>query len=771
MLLDMPTSTQGVGGPWAGDGTALAPVPSAKHTAPAMPPATVRRAGLMQRLGTVGGPALVSIVAPAGYGKTTLLREWGDQLPGAAYVAVDGRDDDPVVLLMSIATALDRVQPVPGAVASLDASAGRSLAATLVPRLVEATWAHRAPTVLMLDDMDHLHGQTSLDVVAELMLHLPPNLRLALAARRRLPLPFARLDVTGDLLELDAHDLALDESAARAIAKAIGVPISSEQVASLLARTEGWPAATYLGLRAAASTRRDGRSEVEMQGTERSLADYMRLELLDPLDQDTRRWLLRSSVLDTMTGPLCDAALDTTGSLALLRQLEDQNSLIVPLDAHRRAYRYHHLFRDLLRDEIEVHEPSVAAEVRARAAAWFVEHDEPETAVEYAHASGDMDIVATLVMALVFPLHWSGRMVTLSRWLAWFDRDGERERRAPLAVLAGWIHALEGRTSEARRWLAVAEQSPDRGPMPDGSSKESWLALLRGSTAPTSLEQLRADARLGLAGTGDDSPFRQTALVLAGLADIAAGSLDTADEWMAAAVELSEARSATPGVALALGERALIAFARGDVTAASRHVNRGLRRVREAGMEDDVLAAVLHAVAARTNLAGGRASDAHAAIARVSRLRPRVMTNLPIPALQMRYETIRACITLGDSAAARALLLEVRDILRRFPDLGTLAHEAALVEREVESMGTGSVGPWTLTAAELRLLVYLPTHLSFREIADRLYVSPHTIKSQAMAVYGKLGVSSRRGAIERGVEAGLLDASAVWMPETSGSVG
>ena len=146
------------------------------------------------------------------------------------------------------------------------------------------------------------------------------------------------------------------------------------------------------------------------------------------------------------------------------------------------------------------------------------------------------------------------------------------------------------------------------------------------------------------------------------------------------------------------------------------------------------------------------------------------MANLPILALQMRFETIRACLILGDSAAARTLLLEVRDILRQYPDLGTLAQEATVLEEALESMRTTSAGPWSLTAAELRLLAYLPTHLSFREIADRLYVSPHTIKSQAMAIYGKLGVSSRRGAIEQGVDAGLLDASAIRMPESWGGV-
>ena len=166
------------------------------------------------------------------------------------------------------------------------------------------------------------------------------------------------------------------------------------------------------------------------------MADYMRSELLEPLDPDTRYWLLRSSVLDTLTGPLCDAAIGTTGSMARLRQLEEQNLLVGAVDAHHGTYRYHRLFRDLLRDELEVRQPGASGDVRSRAAAWCAEHNEPEQAVEYAQASGDMDLLALLVMTYAFPMHWSGRTATVAHWLGWFDRDGERERRPALAIVA-----------------------------------------------------------------------------------------------------------------------------------------------------------------------------------------------------------------------------------------------------------------------------------------------------------------------------------------------
>ncbi len=729
------------------------------------------RPRLTDLLVAADGPAVVSIVAPAGYGKTTLLRQWADHLSNVGYVALDVSDNDPVVLISAIATALDRVEPLDPALLRLLGSPGRSLELTLLPGLVEAIWARHTPTVLMLDDAHQLDQAVALDVVAFLMLRLPTTLRLVFTARRMLPLPYARLRPTGHLLELGPRELALDEADAQALATAIGVRVPPSQLAGLLARTEGWPAATYLGLRLAGSARSQDNGADGLTGTEASIADYMQSELLEPLDAGTRTWLRRTSVLDAMSGPLCDATLGTTGSMTVLRRLERDNLFVVALDANCGSYRYHRLFRDLLRDELDEHESGAAVELCTRAAAWCAEHGERERAVEYALASGDMDLVARFVLAYTFPLHWSGRIATVGRWLDLFDRDGERERRAALAVFAGWVHAMEGRTREARRWLTSAELSADVSPMPDGATKASWVAVLRGYMAPDGLDTLASDARTALAGIPDESPFRQGALILGGFAAIAARTPLAADVLFAEAVAVAEARRAIPGISLALGERALLALGRGDVAAATRHVESGLAVVHEAGMDEFVASMTLHAAAARVALANGSPSEARLAIARVNRMRPIATAALPIPALQMRFETIRACIVLNEASAARTLLLEVRDILRQCPDLGALVDEAVELERAVGSLRATSAGPWALTTAELRLLAYLPTHLTFREIAARLFVSTHTVKTQAMAIYGKLGVSSRRGAIEQAVQAGLLDAAVIRMPGIPEGIG
>jgi LuxR family maltose regulon positive regulatory protein len=715
------------------------------------------------------GPAVVSIVAPAGYGKTTLLRQWADRLPTSSYVSLEARDNDPLVLLSAIASALDRNEPLDPVVVTHLSSSGHSLERTLLPELLEAMWRMRTPTVLMLDDLHVVDAPVALDAVAYLMLHQPPLMRLAIASRHITSLPFPRLRVAGRLMELGPDDLRLDLSATSALASVLGLSISPEEAAALVARTEGWPAATYLAIRAARPGTVWSPPGVGLRATEATIADYVRSELLVPLEPDLQRWLVRSSVLETMTGPLCDAALGMTGSLARLRRLEQDNQFVVALDANRSEYRYHQLLRDVLRDQLELREPDEVARISARASAWHAEHGDPDQAVRYAHASGDMDRVARLVQRYIFGMHWSGRIATVTRWLDWFDLDDRRERDLGLAIFAGYLAAMDGRADQARRWLAAAERSCDDSMMADGASGEAWISLLRGFMSPSGITMLRSDARLAMDGIPASSPFRQTALIVGAFADIVEGSLSTADELLAEAAELSEARHSVPGVVLALGERAVLALSRMDIAAARGHVERGLAWASDAYLGDHAATAIIHAAAFRVALASDSTDTAQKAINRVNGLRPRVTAAIPVLALQMRLQAIHGYLVQHNHAAARTLLLEVKDLLRRCPDFGALAHEAADVERRLEGSGTSPSGPWALTMAELRLLSYLPTHLTVSEIAARMYLSPHTVKSQLVSIYSKLGAASRRSAIELAVEAGLIDSSVLRFPEgTSG---
>jgi LuxR family maltose regulon positive regulatory protein len=301
--------------------------------------------------------------------------------------------------------------------------------------------------------------------------------------------------------------------------------------------------------------------------------------------------------------------------------------------------------------------------------------------------------------------------------------------------------------------------------MPDGTAtKAPWVALLRGALMVDGVEAVVDDARITREGLDSDGPWWPTALVLQAVAHVLKGSLAEAETAASEAVEVGADRGAAPAVDTASGWLAILALQRGDTRAAASAVERGLETVGAAGLEDYPMTALLYAAGARVAVARGSPGDVQSHLARFNRLRPQLTAALPWLAVAARVEVIRAYLALGDAAAARALLLEIGDVLRVRPDVGWLATEVGAVREAVRGMRGAGHGPWSLTAAELRLLVYLPTHLTFPEIAARMYLSPHTVKTQAISIYSKLGVASRRGAIERAAGAGLLDGSVLSHP-------
>jgi LuxR family maltose regulon positive regulatory protein len=378
--------------------------------------------------------------------------------------------------------------------------------------------------------------------------------------------------------------------------------------------------------------------------------------------------------------------------------------------------------------------------------------------------SGDRDLTAKLVSMYAWPLHWSGRISTLEQWIGWFDQDGIRERYPAVAVLAGFIFALDGRRHGAERWLTIAENTEDLGPLWDGSSCDAWVAMLRGMMSMAGPDGLAADTRIAVAGMRQDSPFMPGVRLLCAAASLLAGDLEEAQVRAHDSAQLSESRGAWPGFAVSVGMEASLALRAGHQRQARALTQQALDRLHEVGMTDYQLTCLLHAVAARVAVASGSKERARHHLGYVHRLRPLMTAALPWYSLLVRLESVTALIVLRDVAAARTLMREVDEILRHRPDLGSLGMDAADVRGRLTAIEEAGAAHWTLTAAELRVLQYLPTHLTFGEIAERLYVSPHTVKSQAVAIYGKLGVSSRRAAIETAVTYGLLDDSALRFP-------
>jgi LuxR family transcriptional regulator, maltose regulon positive regulatory protein len=364
------------------------------------------------------------------------------------------------------------------------------------------------------------------------------------------------------------------------------------------------------------------------------------------------------------------------------------------------------------------------------------------------------------VTKLVFPLYRTGRVTTVERWLDLFDEMQLLQRYPAVAVFGVWLHALRGRPDLAERWALAVESSDSEEPMPDGSSLAAWAAAVRALLCRGGVEQMEMDAAFAVAELRAASPWRPVSLLMQGMAALLSGHADEADRILGRAGEAAAADGAAYAGVVAHSERALLAIERADLASAESEVALASAFVDDAPSADYVVTAIMLAASARLAIARGQGARARETLATAQRVRPMMTHALSWFAVQSRLELAKAHLSLSDAAGAATLVREADDVIRRRPRLGTLVQQAEDVRARLSTVADQASG-WasTLTAAELRLLPLLTTHLSFREIAERLFVSRNTVKTQAISLYRKLDASSRSEAIDRAIELGLVDAS------------
>jgi LuxR family maltose regulon positive regulatory protein len=720
----------------------------------------VHRSSLIERLRRGEAGPIVSVVAPPGYGKTTVLSQWADRNGQSfAWVSVDEPDNDPKVLLTYVAEALDAVEPIDERVFDALASPVSSVPGSVVPRLGSAFSSMTSPVVLMLDDVHALHNSECRAALSVLADHVPGGSRLVLAGQAEPPLRIARLRAEGRILEIGPGDLSLTREEASSLLRDAGVALGGDELAELHRRTEGWPAGLYL---AALYLREGGplaSAAVSFGGDDRLVSEYMESEFLSRISRQQRAFLTRTAVLERMSGPLCEAVLELSGSAATLAELARSNLMLVPLDRRGEWYRYHHLFRDMLLAELERLEPEVIPVLRQRAAGWFLRNGRAEEALEYSMAAGDVDAAAGLVQKLAVPAHRQGRLTTIQGWFRWLeDRDGLGGHPMD-AVLAALLAALTGRPVEAERWADAVDRWQYGDPArPGDPATEAWAALLRAFLCRRGVEQMRADAAETARRFAEQSFVTPAPAILLGIARILCGDLEGGDESLHDGVSVGEQAGAHEDIALALCERSLVATARHEWDRAEVLAGQARAVLRRAGIEESYATPLVSAVQARAALHRGDLEAARRQLVSAQRQRSLLTYALPYFAVQARIELIRVHLALADLAAARTLMREVDELLRRRPHLGSLAGEAAALRARLSrERGSSAPGASALTAAELRLLPMLGTHLSFPQIASELFLSRNTIKSEAMSLYRKLGASSRNQAVTRSRELGLLD--------------
>ena len=451
-----------------------------KLNVPGLRPDLVPRPRLAQRLDDGLAQGLVLVCAPAGYGKTVLLAEWArhGRAP-VAWLSLDAGDNDPARFWRHAVAALDRVRP--GISERMGPLLGpppppsfEPLVTALINEVAGQPDADEA-LLLVLDDYHVISSQLVHESLGFLLEHRPPGVHLALTSRSDPPLALARLRARGQLTELRAADLRFTAGEAAALlprsrprpAGAARAPLPDAAAAALAARTEGWAA----GLQLAGLSLR-GQSDVDgfvaaFTGSHRHVLDYLAEEVLERQPGRMREFLLETSVLERLSGELCDTVTGRPGSQALLEQAERAGLFVVPLDEVRGWWRYHHLFADLLRARLQQEQPGRAAELHRNAAAWYAERGLADDAIRHAVAAGEMTWAARLIEQHYDELFYlRGEATTIRRWLSVLPEDLVRSRprllltQAFLALIGGRLEAVEPLLDAAEQAYARAAEEP-----------------------------------------------------------------------------------------------------------------------------------------------------------------------------------------------------------------------------------------------------------------------------------------------------------------------
>ncbi len=737
---------------WVTAGTAEVVI-TTKLFRPGLRQQTVERKRLYDLLREGRTLPLTLVVAPAGWGKSTIVADWlaRDDVT-AGWVSLDGGDNDPKRFWRYLLLAAGQAGSAagPAALRRLDA-AGSDVLRDVLPAFVNELASAEAPLVLVLDDYHLVTSAGVHSTVATLLDRSPPQLHLMLITRADPPLPLSRLRVRGDLAELRADDLRF--SAAEAVeffSSRLGALLSEQDVLRLLARTEGWAA----GLQLAALRLRDrpDRSDFieRLTGADWHIVSYLGEEVLATQPAEIRDFLLATSVLNRMCAPLCDALTGRADGTGLISEIYRANLFLVPLDDEHRWFRYHHLFGGLLRHELARTAPDRPPVLHRRAAQWYAGHGDAAEAIGHAIASGDGSLSGRLVAA-----HWrqpfnAGQLETVRMWLDALPAELV-SADASLSAARVWVALDTGRLEEVSAALDTAETSVP----PDAQ-----LMVLRALQMYKAGDVGGAAARLREISPSADDPFIATVhRLVQGISWMWLGDTGRAGELLVEAARRAEGDDNRLAYIYAVGCRALLAVNRGDLALADSLMADSESAVGQT-LSDSHFVAMFPALARarlgieRADWAGAR----HAAGVAVELGRRGAGRVELAAALLTAAKASRICPDPQDpDVDPEALVGEARGLLRHCADPGPLVTTWLAGEQRAATARTrqeGLIEP--LTDRELAILRLLPAPSSLRQLAAGLFVTPNTLKTHLRAIYRKLGAESREEAVIRARERDLI---------------
>jgi LuxR family transcriptional regulator, maltose regulon positive regulatory protein len=730
-----------------------------KLVAPAPRAGLLPRAGLQSLLQASLQAKLCLVAAPAGSGKTTLLAQWRAVAGGGgvAWVSLEESDNDSTRFWSYLVAALRTVEPGVGTVA-LEALRGPSveLERVVVPSLVNDLATVGAPLVLVLDDYHLITNATCHQTLGWFLDHLPPAVHVVVSTRLDPPLPLARMRARGELAELRVGELQFTgEEAAALLNGSMGLALAAEEVARLAERTEGWAAGLVLAGLSLRGRPDPGGFVAAFSGGDRHVADYLLAEVLERQPPELREFLLRTSVLERLSGPLGDAVLETQDSAALLGELEASNLFVVPLDDHRQWYRYHQLFADLLQLQLVAREPGLVPVLHRRAAAWHQAAGQIDQAIGHASAAGDLAEAATLV-ARHWASHWlGGQRATVARWLEGLP-EAAILADPPVALIAAWSRGFGGGSKQdTERWLAAAEDEGYGGPPPVGMGSQAFgAALARATLIFDDVGRALKAARRAVELAGDEPAEKSWAGSALGQALYLSGRSAEARPWLEDLVSQVPASVQPYAVVTALAVLSLLAADQDDPAAASL-ARRAVATAEARGVSFEPLSGIVYLALGRALAGQGELAEAEVQLERALELFEVDSMGLHHALTLLVLASVRH--GRGDRPGARALADQARELVEHFTDPGMLA---SLLEQAEEALGSRPRRPRQmaapLTERELVVLRLLPTRLSTRDIGRELYVSPNTVRSHVQAIYRKLQVNSRAEAVTQARQLGLL---------------
>ena len=682
----------------------------------------VRRPALVHRLTGAEDAQVTVLVGPPGYGKTSLLREWSEH------------DERPFVWL----SAADLRSPA-------------------------AVWTHPPagdgpaegddPVVLAIDDAHLVHPVVLSELVSAILPQLPPGSTLALACRAEPDLPLGRLRAHQELVELREADLALTRSEVGRVLRDAGVPVDDPAIVDAVAeRTEGWPVGVYL---AALSLRggSDPSDRVrEFGGSDHLVAEYLHDEVLSAVPSGMLSFMVRSSVLEELSAPACDAVLEREGSARMLARLARANLFLRPADPAHERFRWHPMFREALQSQLRRTEPERLPALHRRAGAWLQDRGDVGGAIDHAVAAGDAARAGDLLVKNVAAYLGGGRAATVQRWLGGFS--DERIAADPrLALVAAHAALAVGDTDRAQRWrLAVGEPAAHARV----KSMPAGVALVEAMSPRAGLGSMASAASRAYELEREGGQWRPLACLLRGVALHLGGEPEAAIEVLEEGMQWGSGLTPVT-TAVCAAQRATIAIEAGDWETAAELTDRALLELQEHELTEEPTCAIVYAAAAAARARAGRSDEAKRELRRGTDLLTELGDYLPWYGAQARILLAHASLGLADIVRARTLLAEASRYARRCQDVAIFTRWLDDAWAHIDTLAETSLsGPSSLTIAELRILRFLPSHRSFKEIAVQLGVSANTVKTQAHAVYRKLGAASRSEAVTRASQAGLL---------------